>query len=154
MKKIVTSVVVLTTFFFIYLCHTSDAYTEYRLTGERLIRKTVLNEKSAVMFDIDGTLVNGINPIKPIINLCNHAKSLGIHVVVITARPETNVTRIITRRQLAKHGVDYDTLIFTPAQNKKHVKRDLDLDFIFSVGDLPTDVDGDHGGHPILLLKK
>lgn len=153
MKKVIASIAVLTTFFFIYLCHTVQEYDKYRYYGEKLIRQAVLTDRSAVMFDIDGTLVNGTQPIKPIIELCNYAKQQGIFVYLITARPESTVTRIITKRQLAKHNINYDVLIFSPAHQKKNVKKHSDMDFIFSVGDLPTDVDGEHGGVPILLKK-
>ena len=153
MKKIYATLVVVTTLVFIYLCTTGDDYEKYRIKGESIIHKSNLTSKSAVMFDIDKTLVQGINPIQPIIDLCNYAKQLGIAVILITARPNTHVSKIITTRQLAKHDILYDALIFSPAVHKKIVKKDLDLDFIFSIGDLPTDVDGEHGGVPILLKK-
>ena len=153
MKKVYATLAVVTTLFFIYLCTTSGDYTEHRIHGENIIRQAQLTERSAVMFDIDGTLVRGLHPIQSMIDLCNYAKQLGIAVVLITARPETPATRTITKRQLAKHGIQYDALFFRPAEQKKLLKQNLDLDFIFSVGDLPTDVDGEHGGVPILLKK-
>ena len=153
MKNVYISIAIVTTLFFVYLCNTIHDYDKYRIHGENLIRQSTSSNKSAVMFDIDGTLIHGTQPIQPIIDLCNHAKQLGIAVILITARPETSITRSITERQLANHGIQYDALFFRPAAQKKILKGNLDLDFIFSVGDLPTDVDGAHGGVPILLKK-
>ena len=153
MKKLYMTIAIVTTLFFVYLCSTIHDYDKYRIYGENLIRQSATSNKSAVMFDIDGTLIHGTQSIQPIIDLCNHAKQSGIAVILITARPETSVTRAITQKQLANHGIQYDALFFRPATQKKILKKDLDLDFIFSVGDLPTDVDGEHGGVPILLKK-
>tara|TARA_B100000683_G_C12214980_1_gene442447 strand:- start:32 stop:478 length:447 start_codon:yes stop_codon:yes gene_type:complete len=130
-----------------------DAYIKYQDLGERLIRNTAINPNSAVMFDIDQTLIDRHHSIQPIIDLCNYAKSRGIKVILITARPDTKLSNIITKKQLKSHGIQYDELYFSPADRKKVLKKQLGYDFIFSVGDLPTDVDGVHGGRPILLKK-
>ena len=129
MKKVYTTLVVATTIFFLYLCTTLDEYDRYRIQGEKLIRKTKLNKMSAVMFDIDGTLVRGTQPIQSMIDLCNYAKMFGITVVLITARPETSITRAITKRQLNKHEIKYDALFFRPAGQKKNIKRGIIFGF-------------------------
>ena len=119
--------------------------------GKQLIDNTTVTSKSAVMFDIDNTLIKGPLPCPSIIELCNYAKTKNIQVIIITARPNYPKIRSFTERQLNKHGILYDQLFFCPPPSKKILKKDLDLDFIFSVGDKWTDVDGLYGGESIKL---
>ena len=122
-------------------------------TGKQIIDDTVVTEKTAVMFDIDNTLIRGPLPCPSIIELCNYASSKNIKVILITARPNYARIRSFTERQLRKHGILYDQLFFCPPDSKKTLKKDLDLEFIFSVGDNWTDVDGSYGGKRIKLKK-
>ena len=128
-------------------------YDDAHTRGKRIIDDTVVNDKTAVMFDIDNTLIRGPIPCPSIISLCNYAKSMNIKVILITARPNYAKIRSFTERQLRKHGILYDQLFFCPPESKKILKKDLKLDFIFSVGDNWTDVDGSHGGESIKLKK-
>ena len=128
-----------------------DDYEKARNYGKSIIRNSNITNKTAVMFDIDDTLITNYSPIKPIIELCNYAKSNGIQVVIITARPGNEYNRIFTHKQLDDNGIMYDKLFFVEPQYKKIAKQKLDMDFIFSVGDMPTDVDGDYSGKSIKL---
>ena len=136
---------------FILSCSASDDYSQARIYGKSVIDSVPKTNKTAVMFDIDGTLLRGPNPIAPIIELCNYAKSKKIKVVIITARPDIEYSRTFTRNQLNKHGIKYDQLFFCPPDEKKVLKETLDLDFILSVGDLWTDIDGSNSGKGIKL---
>jgi predicted mannosyl-3-phosphoglycerate phosphatase (HAD superfamily) len=105
------------------------------------LRDRVIHENDAVMFDIDDTLiyVNGqLN--QPIVDLLHYSKSLGYKIVIITARPILKPVINFTIKQLKRHGIPYDTLAFTPAENKGALKRDMEYNFILSVGDMPTDL--------------
>ena len=129
------------------------SHSDALLTGKRIIDDTDVTDKTAVMFDIDNTLVRGPLPCPSIIELCNYASSKNIKVILITARPNYARIRSFTERQLRKHGILYDQLFFCPPDTKKRLKQDLGLEFIFSVGDSWTDVDGSHGGKSIKLKK-
>jgi hydroxymethylpyrimidine pyrophosphatase-like HAD family hydrolase len=98
------------------------------------------NENDAAMFDIDDTLifVNG-KPNVPIINLLHEMKNLGYKIVIITARPAWKISIDYTINQLKNHGIYYDYLGFTSANNKTLMKQNLPYNFILSVGDMPTD---------------
>ena len=120
-------------------------HEDAKVRGEQIIDDTAITDTTAVMFDIDNTLIRGPIPCPSIIELCNYAKSKNVKVILITARPNYANIRSFTERQLRKHGIMYDQLFFCPPESKKTLKKDLDLDFIFSVGDNWTDVDGSHG---------
>ena len=150
------SILLLIAFIFsilIFICRPiiQDEYDSFRDYGKRIIDETKITKKTAVMFDIDNTLLHGPQPIKPMIELCNYAKSKNIKVIIITARPQMDYSQILTRKQLAKHGIMYDQLFFCPAVQKKTLKESLDVDFILSVGDAWTDVDGKNSGKIIKL---
>jgi len=106
-----------------------------------ILKDRVINEKDAVMFDIDDTLIftNGQANV-PIINLLKYAMNLGYKIIIITARPNTIFTGMFTKWQLKKYGIPYHSLIITPAQNKGNVKVQTGLNYILSVGDQPTDL--------------
>jgi predicted HAD superfamily phosphohydrolase YqeG len=106
-----------------------------------ILKNRVIHENDAVMFDIDDTLVflNGtLNT--PIVNLLHHSKSLGYKIIIITARPILKPVINFTVNQLKRHGIPYDVLGFTSALNKGAMKRDMEYNFILSVGDMPTDL--------------
>lgn len=94
----------------------------------------------AAMFDIDDTLIwtNG-TPNIPIIQLLHRMKALGYKIVIITARPRFQMVIQFTEKQLAAHGITYDYLGFTSAEEKSLMKRRLGYNFVLSVGDMPTD---------------
>ena len=126
-------------------------HDKYKFHGQALIDKSTITSKSAVMFDIDNTLINIHGGIQPIIELCHYAKSKNIKIILITARPDLSYIKLITHRQLKKHNIPCDELYFCSPSQKKNLKQHIAYDFIFSVGDLDTDVDGDHSGVPIKL---
>ena len=106
-----------------------------------ILKDRIINEKDAVMFDIDDTLIftNGKENVYTI-NLLKHAMSLGYKIVIITARPNTIFTMMFTRWQLKRYGIPYHILIITPAVNKGKAKINTGLNYTLSVGDQPTDL--------------
>jgi hydroxymethylpyrimidine pyrophosphatase-like HAD family hydrolase len=108
---------------------------------DAILKNRVINEKDAVMFDIDDTLIftNGKANV-PIIKLLHYAKHLGYKIIIITARPMIQATVEFTKIQLNQYGIPYDALIITPAHNKGNIKRKTGLNYILSVGDMDTDL--------------
>ena len=106
-----------------------------------ILKDRIINEKDAVMFDIDDTLIftNGKANV-PIIKLLHYAKYLGYKIIIITARPSIPATVEITKFQLNQYGIPYDVLVITPAHNKGNIKRKSGLNYILSVGDMDTDL--------------
>lgn len=97
--------------------------------------------RHAVMFDIDDTLIEySGRVIAPIVELARTAKRAGFNVVIITARPPIPETMHWTALQLQTIGVEYNSLVFAPAEEKSNVKVALPFEFILSVGDQPTDL--------------
>ena len=98
----------------------------------------------AVMFDIDDTLIRADSgkPMYAIIELLNLSIFLGYTVVIITARPDyvENVTH--TEQQLVDLGINYNLLLFCPPQEKTNKKKETGLNYILSVGDQLTDLEG------------
>lgn len=128
------------------------------------VRKAAPLEKLAVMFDIDGTLLNDskageytlggeqyLRPIKQIVQLLKLCYRLKYRVIIITARPRQSEEW--TRKNLALEKIPYHALVFT--SHKPRWKADLsakeNMRFILSVGDNLIDVQGQHSGVPILL---
>ena len=108
---------------------------------DAILKNRVINEKDAVMFDIDDTLIftNGKANV-PIIKLLHYAKHLGYKIIIITARPMIQATVEFTKIQLNQYGIPYDALIITPAHNKGNIKRMSGLNYVLSVGDMDTDL--------------
>lgn len=105
---------------------------ERRVSGRRRL---------AVMFDIDDTLIEYTGRvIQPIVELAKLSKRLDFVVVIITARPPIPETMHWTAMQLEAIGVEYNSLVFAPAQEKTHVKMMLPYEFVLSVGDQLTDL--------------
>ena len=103
----------------------------------------IIQTHDAVMFDIDDTLIfTNRAPVVPMIELLHIAHGMGYKIILITARPGTELNIRWTVQQLRDYGIIYDTLIFTSAETKYIVKRKLPYNFILSVGDMPTDLTG------------
>lgn len=114
------------------------------------------NNNSVIVYDIDDTLIaNNGEPIIPIINTYNYAKSIGLIPVIITARPGSTENIQKTKEQLHSFGItDYKYMYFRP-----HDKQDLSTfkmlsrknlhdrgyQVIVSIGDMPWDI-GQYGG--------
>jgi len=116
----------------------------------------------AVMFDIDDTLIDyGGNPIKEIIKLLNKCISMGLLVVIITARSE--IFREDTIMELNKHHIRYgglflrsgtDDLNTFKSKIKQKLSEDSDVTMIMSIGDNMIDIDGAYSGYWIKLPNK
>ena len=96
---------------------------------------------SAVMFDIDDTLVRASDGrlMMPII-VSPDGRAFGYVVVIITARRATRETIRYTEEQLDEIDVPYDRLLFVPAAEKSIAKQRLGYTFVLSVGDQWTDL--------------
>ena len=108
---------------------------------KNVLKNRVIDEKDAVMFDIDDTLIftSGVANVE-MIQLLYYARNLGYKIVIITARPTNELTARITKIQLQKYKIPYDFLYITPAENKGNVKVQTGLNYILSVGDQETDL--------------
>lgn len=122
----------------------------------RTINSVPISEKSVIVYDIDGTLIdlNGV-PILPIIRTYQHAKNVGLTPVIITARPGTNKNIQWTIDQLRISGVtDYKYMYFLPEDkrdqanfkliSRKHL-HEIGYQVVISIGDMPWDI-GQYGG--------
>ena len=114
--------------------------------GLGCISERVISENDAVMFDIDDTLLKTDGtPIPEMIYLFQTCKSLGYKMVIITARPYYQENIIHTKDQLLKNNIFTDKLVFTDPEKKTKAKTLLEYNFILSVGDQYTDLEGsDH----------
>jgi ribonucleotide monophosphatase NagD (HAD superfamily) len=104
---------------------------------EALLKNEFVDSKSAVMFDIDDTLIHRDGtPVPCIIRLAKLCKRIGYTVVLMTApsRCEWKVQRM---QQL---DVPWDYFMFITPRCKTRVKQSMNLTFILSVGDKPTDL--------------
>ncbi|MAR77921.1 MAG: hypothetical protein CMD43_03140 [Gammaproteobacteria bacterium] len=110
-------------------------------TIQSVLRNRIIDNKDAVMFDIDDTLIftNGKSN-TPIIELLRYSKKLGYKIIIITARPQNTPTLTFTKWQLSAYNIPYDALIIAPAHEKGNVKVKTGLNYILSVGDQPTDL--------------
>ena len=116
-------------------------------------------ERPAVMFDIDGTVIDySGKPIKPIIDLLNKCIEMNLIVIIITAR-ESKYTQE-TIKELSKNKIKYDMLYLRkPEDNvnvfksniKKYLKEVDNITTIMSIGDNIIDVDGEYSGYFIKL---
>lgn len=112
----------------------------------------------SVVFDIDGTLLNGEKPIKPVIYLYNLCKKLGYTIFIITARDSYGIAETIN--QLHKLDItDFNSVYFRipsvwnigkfkEASRKSIIDKGYQT--VLSIGDTSWDV-GKFGGHSILL---
>ena len=111
--------------------------------GIQCVTSRNIKPGDAVMFDIDDTLIkyNGM-PIKEMIQLFHICQSHGYIMIIMTARPHNleNVKR--TQSQLLINGITHDRLIFAEASYKTKAKEVTGLNYVLSVGDQFTDVDG------------
>ena len=119
--------------------------------GVETIDNIKCKENDAVMFDIDHTVISGSKSIQPIIDLVKYVKSKGLAVIFITARPLIPGMLGFTKNQLDRHDIPWDEVHICPAHLKKTLKHKLDYNFVMSVGDNWTDVDGVYSGKSIKL---
>uniref|UniRef100_A0AB38ZME6 Uncharacterized protein n=1 Tax=Mantoniella tinhauana virus 1 TaxID=3111543 RepID=A0AB38ZME6_9VIRU len=111
--------------------------------GVYYLSNRFVRHQDAVMFDIDDTLIfTDGTPIVPMIELLHIARNMGYKIVIITARPGTDMNIQWTIQQLQHYQIVYDSLGFTTPELKLHMKRKLPYNFILSVGDMPTDLTG------------
>lgn len=105
-----------------------------------LLLENKTSGRDAVMFDIDDTLIRYSDGtrIEFCYELLNYARAIGYIIVIITARPGDGME--YTKRELAFHNIHYDRLFFCRPTMKGQIKRNTDLNYVLSVGDLLTDL--------------
>ncbi len=115
-------------------------------------------ENLAVVFDIDGTLLNDDEPIQPVVDFYNICKSLGYHLFIVTARDSNGTQETID--QLDKMNItDYvsiylrlpiywDMTKYKTSCRESIVNKGYNV--VLSIGDSIWDV-GQYGGYGILL---
>lgn len=147
--------------------HVNSSYSkENRYDSDECIKR---DENIIVFFDIDDTLLNtkkSMTPIQPIVDLHHACKSLGLKIVIITARPSTSENRKYTENQLFYYGIDYDLLYMSPYLSYANVPESAIYEYkrncredalqrlngipLFSVGDKEWDV-GQYGGIGLII---
>lgn len=112
--------------------------------GIHCVTSRVVQNGDAVMFDIDDTLIRSVDgtAIKEMIQLFHVCQTRGYVMVIITARPHTPENVKHTHDELLIHGITQDRLIFAEPLHKKKAKELTGLNYVLSVGDLYTDLDG------------
>lgn len=151
---------------------------EIKWKGQQILRTFHLNSSYntegctnniVVFFDIDDTLLNTqkeMTPIPPIVDLHHACESMGLKIVIITARPYTEENRIHTENQLLRYGITYELLYMSPylsyngmpqstiydykRQSRKDALERLDGIPLFSVGDKEWDT-GQYGGIGLVI---
>ncbi len=115
-------------------------------------------ENLAVVFDIDGTLLNDDEPILPVVNFYNICKSLGYSLFIVTARDSNGTQETID--QLYKMNItDYvsiylrlpiywDMTKYKTSCRESIVNKGYNV--VLSIGDSEWDI-GQYGGYGILL---
>ena len=125
--------------------------------GKQLLQMR-MRHQTVVFFDIDDTLLHTHTnqPIAPVIDLLRTAHSLGLHIVVITARPDYSANHFYTQKELAALGIPYHLLYMCPVSHRSGMDefkrecrlkalRQLHAHPVFSIGDRDWDF-GEHGG--------
>jgi predicted secreted acid phosphatase len=136
-------------------------YNKYARIAMITLMKLDLSNNATIVFDIDDTLIFSKTgyPIKPIIDLYNFCILLGLKIIIITNRVETNENIEHTKNQLKNVGISiYDLIYFRPSffepSKFKVVARknvvDLGYNIIMSIGDMYWDL-GEYGGIGIKL---
>ena len=128
-----------------------------------ILNQTPISSNSTIIFDIDGTLIHssGEGPIIPIVNVWNHAKSMGITLVIITNRIGTQQNINYTQIQLDSFNISGWRLMFFRPPDKvdnpfkyKGAARtgvyERGYNTIISIGDQPCDI-GNYGGIGVLI---
>lgn len=143
--------------------HLNSSYNTYD-TYDTKCKKDIV-----VFFDIDDTLLNtkkGMTPIPPIVDLHHACESMGLKIIIITARPYTEENRIHTENQLLQYGINYELLYMSPylsyngmpqstvyeykRQSRKDALERLHGIPLFSVGDKEWDT-GQYGGVGLII---
>jgi len=149
----------------------NDLYLLAYDIGTEHLQKIKKQNKGAVMFDIDDTLLEvienesgrfNLKPIKPMINLLNHCINNGLLVIIITARD--SVYKSQTIKDLNKWNIKYSGLYCrqSPEQDyekfksdiKEHLFKEFGVKILLSVGDNWIDIIGDYSGYCIKLPNK
>lgn len=142
--------------------HTNSLYNSYAYD-------TGCKKDIVVFFDIDDTLLNtkkGMTPISPIVDLHHACKSMGLKIIIITARPYTEENRIHTENQLLQYGITYELLYMSPYLSYNGISQSAIYEYkrlsrqdalerldgipLFSVGDKEWDV-GQYGGIGLII---
>ena len=115
----------------------------------------------SVMFDIDDTLLNtknNLKPIKWIIKLLNECQKRGILINIITARMDNGTQETI--QDLENSKIPYnmlflrkptDTVETFKSEIKEHLYKNEGITTIMSVGDNYIDVLGSYSGYGLKL---
>lgn len=112
----------------------------------------------AIVFDIDGTLLNDNTPIKPVLHFYNICKDLGYSLFIVTARDSHGINETVN--QLKDLNItDYVSMYFRiptywDMYKYKEISRESiqnkGYNIVLSIGDSEWDV-GKFGGYSVLL---
>ena len=162
--------IILIVFAFFIICNKKENFMQrnvYKRAANlavKYIDKKVIKQKSAVMFDIDDTLlfVNGntLTPITPMIDLLNYCIIKDLLIVIITARSEDYREQTIA--DLNKYGINYSYLYLRKSpqddndplfksRQKERLLADYGIKVLMSIGDQMVDINGDYSGYSLKL---
>ncbi len=113
-----------------------------------------------VIFDIDDTLISRYGLIKPVFELYNRVKEMGMNTIIITARLKQGLS--YTEKQLNDNNITgysqlylrdlYDINPWLYKLSARKQVYDDGFDTIMSIGDFEWDL-GEYGGFGVLLPK-
>ena len=138
-----------------------ETYVDAQQLSLKYLKEVNYHVNPVVVFDIDDTLLfsTRLDVIKPMLDLYNHIKSLGIPLVLITARAPQHY--VYTENQLAFYGiVGYEQLLMCRYKTVdeipqvKAVFREMlstTRTVFLNVGDQDSDFEGGHFEYGIKL---
>jgi predicted secreted acid phosphatase len=164
--------IILIVFAFFIICNKKDHFMNdnpYKRAANiavNYLENIKIKPKSAVMFDIDDTLLlvdkNNLKPINPIIDLLNYCITRDILIVIITAR--SDVYKKETINDLNRFGINYsyiylrkspeDDDINFKSREKQRLYENYGITILMSLGDQLTDIVGDYSGYCLKLPSK
>ena len=126
-------------------------YEEVLVEGRKMLNDTRILRNYAVMFDIDLTFQIGDYYVAPIVTLMHLCREAGVKIIIITARKEQDGRHKSDELYLTFDGIPFDELHYRRYSPKDDCKKETGYKYLFSVGDVWGDVDGEHGGKGLKL---
>lgn len=125
--------------------------------AESLLSKLKIGPNTAIVFDIDDTLINPRTGalITPVYNLYKRALDLDLVPFIVTARIASHYNILVTKNDLSRKNITYKNLFLRsekcsdPAHFKYKSREKITRDgytIIMSVGDMDWDITGGFHG--------
>jgi predicted secreted acid phosphatase len=127
------------------------------------LMSSINGKQSAIVFDIDGTLVHDKTwdqPIWSVINFCNYCKEIGIATMIVTARGGWDENIKNTKQSLQNLGIECDAMFFRKPNDyeiaafktnvRQYLSEVINFNILISIGDNDWDI-GKWGGTGVLM---